>query len=643
MAKDKEEELNRRIEEIERAIDKARGEALTEEQEREEIRKEEKEVGKEEGRRIVRTEVKEVEYILRKIEDEREKERKNEEYRKQQEKLKEKPNYGIRWIGEIPEEKKERIDWIKNKSAEMYKNYNIQRLIKWLDRLVELKEISEIDKNEILYQITGGRVGSDWIEQLGIKKPPFEKRVEIPRGPIEVVGTPIGFENLEEKIRQRLESGEGKESTLLDALNLLNTAKEYYRIGDEKSSIEYFREAKNLFNESIKEQKERDKVIEKGYKKSMPFWQRGLTRYKAKKLGVDVKHTGKETGGWLLRRGPEEFKIPRAIAYGKRELDRRARGINKEALIKPGRERIKKEKENLKIDEYKKTFDEKNRKIAPKETEKNKIEAKIEELYKELEGIKSWDPISKSAESERIGKLLRKHENELSNLNRELISLRQEAEKSRQDVLNATKQLNQLIKDYWKPKLPILKDMLKNEVLKPNGVLEKACNRYKIEDISGKTEVKDSLLEFADALAGHMINNNFKTFYQDAGWFGKVATGGSAWGSSLNFLLDNIKGIAIGILIGAIIGGLLGGAGGAAVGGVIGLMLGLDLTRGFIEGFMFGPIVIGVILAYVAYLFTTAYVTTGIWGLGGPNILLVIITIILTVLLGMGQVWGKKV
>ena len=90
------------------------------------------------------------------------------------------------------------------------------------------------------------------------------------------------FEDLEKRIQQALENREGKETTLIEALTMLNTAKEYLKTGDVEETTKYFKDAENLFHESIKEQDKEYKIIEKGYKKKMPFWERGIRRHKLK-------------------------------------------------------------------------------------------------------------------------------------------------------------------------------------------------------------------------------------------------------------------------------------------------------------------------------------------------------------------------
>ena len=615
-------------------------------------------------------EVREVEEILDKIKKVREKE--DEEIRKREELEKHKAipeDYGIEWIKKPEKKERKEVKEIKDKAIEMYKKRNIQYIIKWLNKLIEEGYISEEERKEIINSIYSKYGKPLDLEEL-TKQQPLEDEIIKIRHEIDDFLDKF-FKTGGTRSDEIIKNTDWAKVHLMDALKS-------FEAGDIKSANKKFNEAKKEFETARKIWREKIEVAEprkyKGKILTNDDWKRLETmietlekdpnitpeakgrlqdarakidkskyhllqrgdavesmKYfkeaekeieKARRLiwgkaaKEDLKKVGrgaKYAGAGALKLGSEEFKIPRAIAWGKRELDRRARKINDD-FIKRDKREIKKKFEELKLKKL-------GSDVAKKRHEKEKAEKEFKELKKEMAAKKKWDQDKIDAFSKAV------------NIAEEEYKQALEEYKSRAKIYTD-------FKHSFERNLPNLQKAIRDEA---GDVRDKACERYNIISSSGRADVLSSLELFADKIANELVSRDRTIYEGGAGWFGKVSEGGAAWGESLGFLMDNIKGAVIGILAGGIIGGLLGGAGGAVVGGIIGFMLGIDATRGIIEGFMFGPIVIGVILAYVMYLFTTAYVTSGIFGVGIGNLVLIFITIIFAVLLGLSETWGKKV
>jgi|GEM_PF-4869599 len=615
------------------------------------------------------TEVREVEEILDEIKKVRKKEDEKIRKRKELEKLKAIPeDYGIEWIKKPEKKERKEVKEIKDKAIEMYKKRDIQYIIKWLNKLIEEGYISEEERKEIINSIYSKYGKPLDLEELTKKQPLEDEIIKIRHeiddfldkffktggtrsdeiikntdwakvhlrdalksfeaGDIKSANKKFNeakkeFETARKIWREKIEVAEPRKykgkiltqdwkrlETMIETLekdpNLTPEAKGWLQ--DAKAKIhtsKYHLLQRGDAVESMKYFKEAEKEIEKARRL---IWGKAA-KEDLKKVGRGAKYAG----AGALKLGPEEFKIPRAIAWGKRELDRRARKINND-FIKRDKREIKKKFEELKLKKL-------GSDVAKKRHAKEKAEKEFEELKKEMAAKKTWDRGKIDAFSESIKFAEEEYKRAL------------EEYKSRAKIYTD-------FKHSFERNLPNLQKAIRDEA---GDVRDKACKRYNITSSSGRADILSSLELFADKIANELVSKDRTIYEGGAGWFGKVSEGGAAWGESLDFLMDNIKGAAIGILAGGIIGGLLGGAGGAVVGGIIGFMLGIDATRGIIEGFMFGPIVIGVILAYVMYLFTTAYVTSGIFGVGIGNLVLIFIPIIFAVLLGLSETWGKKV
>ncbi|MEM7826645.1 MAG: hypothetical protein QXQ40_00270 [Candidatus Aenigmatarchaeota archaeon] len=187
-----------------------------------------------------------------------------------------------------------------------------------------------------------------------------------------------------------------------------------------------------------------------------------------------------------------------------------------------------------------------------------------------------------------LGELLRSVDKELEIKERERLEIEREFERRRAQLEAFSRE--------WKDDLIVLKEILHGEV--PN-VVEETYKKFHIYSASGREEIRTSLESFADAEASHMIEHDYRTIYQSArGWFVKEIyrpVGGPF--ASLYELIGNIW--------------------------------------DFIINFIFSPIVTGVILLWILFSIFARYAVTG------PTIVVLIITVIITVFMTLGQFWAS--
>lgn len=186
---------------------------------------------------------------------------------------------------------------------------------------------------------------------------------------------------------------------------------------------------------------------------------------------------------------PEENRVSRAIAWGKRRLDHIARTKNREIVLKHKKNKMKEYADTIRIKEAKDSVDRLRKEIK-------KLE---EELKKERERV-----IRGRSEIRVLDIIERDIERKMKEL--------EDAERKYIDLKN---KLDSFIRENAEESI-VLKELLRAECY---NVLEEIKRRYRIRDEKNILIIRDSLLKFADAEAEKMIQDNYKTIYQSAKGF----------------------------------------------------------------------------------------------------------------------------
>lgn len=218
----------------------------------------------------------------------------------------------------------------------------------------------------------------------------------------------------------------------------------------------------------------------------------------------------------------------------------------------------------------------------------------VEEIRKEINDTEK----EIEREKKRVLSLNQTSSTILETLTKEL----EEKNKKLEEAMRTYKELITKLEEYTSSDttdLAVLKEILRGEVPR---VLEEAKKMFHISSPYLIERLRNSLLDFANAEAAKMIETNYKTIYQSARY-------------KLGFLVKEIY---------------------RPVGGPFASLYdSIGIVWRFIFDFIFSPIVIGTILLWLLFSIFIRYVITG------PTLAVLIITIIITMLMILGQHWVK--